>query len=282
MELIIYADESTKKGKFYSNFYAGLLVRSPDEPAVVDHLEHVKGEQNIFGEVKWEKVTSQYLEKYSALMDAFFDLVAADKVKVRVMFTQNRQVAVGLEKHHVLHRYELLYYQLLKHAFGLQHSRAELDRATTQLRLRLDRLPLNNERKAAFRSHLSNLTNNPQFRRAGIRLEPGNVAEIDSSQHVLAQCLDVVLGAMQFRLNDKHLVRPNGAKRRGKKTIAKEKLFKQISRRIRSIYTNFNIGISTGTSDLRDRWLHPYRHWLFIPKDSSIDTDPSLRKKGGN
>ena len=82
-------------------------------------------------------------------------------------------------------------------------------------------------------------------------------------------------GAIQFRLNNLHKVKPAGKKRRGKRTIAKEELYKQINRRIREIHPNFNIGISTGIKDDKSNyWRHSYRHWLFIPayyrEDSTI------------
>jgi hypothetical protein len=89
---------------------------------------------------------------------------------------------------------------------------------------------------------------------------------------MLLQCLDIVLGAMAFRLSNKHLIRPPGQHRRGKRTIAKEKLYQHISGRIRQIYPNFNIGESTGTQgDLANRWKHPYRHWKLIPKNDQRD-----------
>ncbi len=66
------------------------------------------------------------------------------------------------------------------------------------------------------------------------------------------------LGAMAFRLNDKHLVKPPGQVRRGKRTIAKEKLYKHILGRIRQLYPNFNIGESTGMQgDRANRWRTP-------------------------
>jgi len=56
------------------------------------------------------------------------------------------------------------------------------------------------------------------------------IAEVKSHNHVLLQCVDIVLGAIQFRLNDLHKVTPEGKWRRGKRTIAKEKLYKMINR----------------------------------------------------
>ncbi|WP_245183657.1 hypothetical protein [Lentibacillus salicampi] len=90
MQYIIYCDESEKRGKYFSNFYGGALVRSNDFHIVRGALELKKEELNLFNEVKWQKVTEKYLDKYKLLMDEFFYHVKQDKVKVRIMFTHNR------------------------------------------------------------------------------------------------------------------------------------------------------------------------------------------------
>ncbi|MGD6804469.1 MULTISPECIES: hypothetical protein [Rossellomorea] len=64
MQYIIYCDESEKTGKFYGNFYGGALVRSTDFHIVKNTLEDKKVSLNLLGEVKWQKVTPNYLEKY--------------------------------------------------------------------------------------------------------------------------------------------------------------------------------------------------------------------------
>ena len=38
-EFVIYTDESDKDGKFFSNFYGGVLVRSTDLNDVINALE---------------------------------------------------------------------------------------------------------------------------------------------------------------------------------------------------------------------------------------------------
>ena len=79
---------------------------------------------------------------------------------------------------------------------------------------------------------------------------------------------------MAFRLNDMHKVKPPGERTRGKRTIAKEKVYKHISQRIRDIYPNFNIGITRGKEgDSRNYWNHPYRHWSFKPKEFEVVED---------
>jgi hypothetical protein len=114
------------------------------------------------------------------------------------------------------------------------------------------------------------LTSSAEFRNADLSVIM--VREIESDHSVFMQAIDVVLGAMQFRLNDKHKEKPAGSRRRGKRTVAKERLYKHILTRIRRIRPSFNIGISTGTDKgLQDRWNHPYRHWLFRPTMHRVD-----------
>jgi hypothetical protein len=142
----------------------------------------------------------------------------------------------------------------------------------------MDQLPDNREQNAQFKAYLLGLNNNPHFRRARIRFQADQIAEVESHHHVLLQCLDVVLGAMAFRLNDKHKEKPLGERRRGKRTIAKEKLYKHLLKRIRRLYPNFNIGETTGKGgDWENLWRHPYRHWKFVPSDHEID--PTRTKK---
>lgn len=138
-ELVVYADESTSAGAYYSNFYGGALVESAHLKEVVDRLEAAKLEQRFFGEVKWAKVTGNYLDKYINLVDVAFDLVEERKMKLRVMFTQNYRRAANLSDYHREHAYHILYYQFLKHAFGLEFAASRP--ARTRIRYYLDHLP---------------------------------------------------------------------------------------------------------------------------------------------
>jgi hypothetical protein len=277
-EVTIYCDESDEHGEYYSNFFGGVLVRSKHIDFVRQTLEQRKIELNFLGEVKWTKVTSNYLEKYIALMDTFFDFVRDDAVKIRIMFTQNIHEAMGLSLYHRENAYFLHYYQFVKHAFGLQHNDIQAD--PLKVRLYFDHIPDTREKAEQFKDYIAGLNRSPHFERAGISISRDQVAEIDSRDHVLLQCLDITLGAMGFRLNDKHLAKPEGSRTRGKRTIAKEKLYQHINRRIRDIHPNFNIGMSTGDhGDTRNRWLHPYRHWVFLPEQRRTDLERSKKKR---
>lgn len=98
-----------------------------------------------------------------------------------------------------------------------------------------------------------------------------NITEVVSHNHVILQCMDIILGSMNFRLNDFHKEKLPNSSKRGKKTIAKEKLYKHILNRIRKVHPNFNIGISTELHNW-NTWTIPYRHWRFIPSDSTYYT----------
>lgn len=278
MEYIIYADESEKQGRFFSNFYGGTLVRSTDLLAVESALKETKRSQNLLQEVKWTKVTQNYLSKYLSLMDHFFDLVVQDKAKVRIMFTQNANRPTGLAAYHHEHEFYLLYYQFIKHAFGLQH--AGTPGKKTPLRIYLDEVPLTRTKNAEFKRYLASLSNLPGFQHAGIVVPYDQIAHVDSHNHVLLQCTDIVLGAIRFRLNDQHKAKPPDGRQRGSRTIAKAKLYRHINRRIRQIYPGFNIGVSTSDrGDPTNRWHDSYRHWVFVPAESSFDPTRTKRKR---
>lgn len=194
------------------------------------------------------------------------------------MLTQNQLIPTGLSPDQRRAEYHMLYYQFIKHAFGLRF--ADGRSTPVYVRLNMDQLPDNREQNVQFKAYLMGLNRNPNFRKAGIRFRPDQIAEVDSQDHVLLQCLDGVLGAMAFRLNDKHKAKPPGQRRRGKRTIAKERLYKHIRARICEIYPNFNIGESTGKGgDWANLWLHPYRHWKFVPAEHEIDATKTKPKK---
>jgi len=270
-ELVIYTDESVRTGEYFSNFYGGILVRSPDLQPAIDQLEECKRRQNLFNEIKWEKVTGNYLDKYVAVVDELFDLIARDLLKVRIMFTSNQYIPLGLSREQRQTEYHRLYYQFIKHAFGLQYCGQELA-PPVRVRLNIDQMPTCREETAQFKAFVAGLNRNPEMRTSGIRFDAQQIAEVASHDHVLLQCIDIVLGAMAFRLNDRHKAKPEGQHRRGKRTIAKESLYRYIINRVRQIYPHFNIGESTGLKgDLSNRWRHSDCHWKLIPRDHKRD-----------
>ena len=201
-EYIIFCDESEKKGRFYSNFYGGLIVGASQFERVTQRLNQKKQELNLFHEIKWERVSEPYLAKYAEFIHAFFGEVVNGNIKVRIMFRQNAQRPSGLTPEQIEEPYYMLYYQFVKHAFGLQFI-APVEHGT-RLRLYFDQFPDTGEKVERFKGFLLGLSKNVAFRNAKIIIAKEDIAEVDSREHVLVQGLDIVLGAMAFRLNDKH------------------------------------------------------------------------------
>lgn len=265
-EYIIFSDESEKTGKYFSNFYGGVIVGASQYQRVTERLHELKTKLGFHGEVKWEKVTERYLEQYKELMAHFFDEIINGHLKVRIMFTQNARRANGLTREDYEHQYFKLYYQFIKHAFGLKFI-TPADKGTL-LRLYFDKFPDTDEKIDQFKGYLLRLQSLSEFRTARLIFEAENITEVRSHEHVLLQCLDIVLGSMAFRLNDKHKLIPEGQRVRGKRTRAKEALYKVILAEICKTHSGFNIGGSTGRNgNSRAYWEAPYMHWLFTPKN---------------
>ena len=92
--------------------------------------------------------------------------------------------------------------------------------------------------------------------------------------------MDIILGAMNFKLNNMNKEKLPNSNKRGKRTIAKEKLYKKILENIKTIYPNFNIGVSTSSrDDFANNWKDSYRHWCFKSKNSVFDSTLTKKSK---
>ena len=116
------------------------------------------------------------------------------------------------------------------------------------------------------------------FQNARIVIGDGDVAEVNSKKHLPLQVVDVVLGAMCFRLNDKHKERGIDGKR-AKRNIVKEKLYKYIRTKIWELHPGFNIGVTTPITKMSDLWERPYLHWNFVPKNYTKNEGMTKRHK---
>ncbi len=276
-QYLIYADESHRKGKFFSNFYGGALINYNNLEKINSCLNEKKNNLGMFQEVKWTKVTEQYLDKYIELIDYFFTFVQNNQIKIRIMFRQNATVPRNLTKEQEENEYFLLYYQFIKHVFGIDYCNSS-EKDNIVLKLYFDKLPDTKKKNKVFKGHIFAL--NEFLFSNNIHIYNEDITEVDSKNHVILQCMDIILGAMNFKLNDMHKEKIVGTNKRGKRTIAKEILYKEILKNIRKIYPNFNIGVSTSArGDLSNRWKDPYRHWCFKSRDSVFDGNLTKKSK---
>ncbi|HOW67751.1 MAG TPA: DUF3800 domain-containing protein [Candidatus Paceibacterota bacterium] len=277
-EYLIFCDESDRRGTYFSNFYGGLRIGASNLNSVNERLVKKKEDLKLVSEVKWEKTDRTVESRYEAMVTAFFDEIDDGRLVVRIMFTQNACVPLGLSREQEVHEYYLLYYQFLKHGFGL---RQMPNHATPpKLRIYLDEIGDTREQMAKFRGFIAGLAQDSLIRKTGLILQEQDITEVRSHDHILMQCLDVVLGSISFRLNDKHKAIPEGKKRRGKRTIAKERLYRHIYQQIcRVAGPRFNIGISTRVVPYPDgQWSMAYLHWLFKPTNHRFDGEKAKKK----
>ncbi len=271
-EYIFFCDESDRKGQFYSNFYGGVRIGASHLNSVNMALIARKESLGLNSEIKWEKTDQMNVERYEQMMDAFFREIDSHSLAVRIMFTQNIHVAQGLTERHIEDSYYILYYQFLKHAFGLGFLPPHLH--PPRIRIYLDEMGDTKEKAAQFRGYLASLSQVNRIRAHGVVLNQQEITEVRSHEHILMQCLDVVLGSITFRLNNKHLAIPPGQNRRGKRTLAKHRLYKFILGQIKRVTgkAHFNIGVSTISASTKEGgWSDPYLHWCFKPRDHVVD-----------
>lgn len=258
----LYCDESIKNGDFFSNFYGGALVDAYHIQKITHALNQKKNELNLQGEIKWSKATEPYLQKYMDFIELYFQYIKSGKIKIRIMFIQNINRPQKLTEEQRNNEYFLLYYQFFKHAFGLRYCGSS---AETPVRIipYFDQFPHKKDKIENFKNFISTI---PVFKENGIIVNKDDITEINSKDHVILQGMDIILGSMQFRLNKEHERKDPQTGRRGKRTKAKEKLYKFIHHEICDIFPNFNIGVSTGYRGSSNAfWEHPYRHWNFKP-----------------
>ncbi len=261
----IWFDESDKEGAFYSNFYGGILVDSKNYEKVIAMSKTFIEEYGITEEIKWQKVNEFCYENYKKLVDFIFSLLAEDLIKIRIFFRNNQYEAPSLTREQKRKTYSLLYYQFIKHAFGVQYSNTS--GSPKYLKIMLDDIPLKGEDKKEFKSYIYRLNNDAGFQKANVIIRESDICEVDSKKHLMLQFIDLILGSICFRLNNKHKIKDAATGKRGKRTKVKEKLYKYINTKIRLLKPGFNIGESTGISKIEERWTLPYSHWSFKPSN---------------
>lgn len=268
---LIYADESDRRGKFYSNFFGGVLLEAADRQRIDETLNAKKKELGLRGELKWQRVDQTCFERYAEFLNLYFEFIASARLKVRIMFTQNIYEPRYLKQHQRDDEYFILYYQFIKHAFGLSYSNPNaVDDVTVSIYP--DMIPDSSEKRDQFMDYLSRIPQSRLYARSGVHIPRGGITDVDSSKHIILQGLDVILGSICWRLNDRHRDKPEGSRRRGKRTVAKHCLYKVINGNIRQIYPNFNIGVGTAQHNgPSDRWTQPYRHWRFTPTNHVVN-----------
>lgn len=75
------------------------------------------------------------------------------------MFRQNAYVSKGLTKEQIDNQYFLLYYQFIKHSFGLDYCNTDFENNLIALKLYFDQLPDTKDKCNSFKEHIYSLNN---------------------------------------------------------------------------------------------------------------------------
>lgn len=273
----IWTDESDSTGKYYANFYGGILIRSEHYEEVLQRLSDVVKEVGLEAEeIKWQKANEYTEERYKRIIDVLFDILGEGKAKMRIFFRHRQFEPVGLSNEQRRKEYPKLYYQFIKNDFGLVFSNPK--GKSVRVRLLIDDMPLKGPDRDEFLKAIYHLNELKTFQKANIHINDGDVAEVNSKKHLPLQVMDVVLGSMCFRLNDKHKERGIDGKR-AKRNIVKERLYKHIRTRIWGLHPGFNIGVTTPITKQSDLWERPYLHWNFVPRNFTKNEELTKRHK---
>ena len=250
---IIVCDESTKKGKRYSYFFGGALLRE-SEYEKITQIFKLFIEQAQLGEAKRTKITQLNYKSYIDLMDLFFTYVKAGKINARVMLTNNNdldRIPNSLDE-----TYCKFYYLFIRYAFSLFYAKKDI-----QIRLALDDLPETKESCKNLKEHLvKNLKRVDFFDCNKVVLQAQDIEEVDSRKHPILQCVDVLIGIVDFALNS------SAEDRTSKRGKAKWQVWKFVESKIYEIHPDLILDATTKPIKSHKGWLDPYKHFVYTKK----------------
>lgn len=250
---IIVCDESTKKGKKYSYFFGGAILKE-SEYEKTNRIFKLFLEQTNLGEAKRTKITQLNYKSYIDLMDLFFTHIKANKIRARVMLTNNNdleRIPSSLDE-----TYCKFYYLFIRHAFSLFHARKDI-----QIRLALDDLPETKTSCKKLKDHLVNNLQKVEFAGCNkVILKAKDIEEVDSKKHPILQCVDVLIGLVDFAMNS------SAEERSSKRGKAKWQVWKFIESKIREIHPNIILDTTTWPIYSNKGWKDPYKHFVYTRK----------------
>lgn len=251
---IITCDESTRHGAKYSYFYGGVIIPENKYESISKKLNLYKENIGLPHEMKRTKIDMTNVSRYIDMLDFFFTFVKSGDIRVRVMFSDNRDLEVIPKKEN--QTFVKFYYLFIRHAFALPYAGEDI-----RLRLIFDELPESAATRKEFKSYLiSNLTHIPnEDAKNSVIIEQDSIEEVDSKKHIILQCADVIVGLIDFILNDPH----NQAIDKSRKWHAKHKLSEVLLDYIEQLHPNFELCTTTRPTKGINAWLDKYRHFVY-------------------
>lgn len=269
----IYADESWTHGGVPQNRYwrifGGIFGKQSDLDRLDTELRHAIARHGLRGEVKWGHISAANLGAYIELVDILFQSIERGEAKYRQMFLDRSFVRVP--RHDEAKESELtvqfkLYYQFLKHAFGIEYLPPALDDDSIDLLIRLDShtSQQHTARLTDFARNLPHFVNRPDL--------SVFVTFVNSKRVPRLQICDLLMGAAGSYGNKMHKRRRPGQRGMTHKQKLRLELAKHIYDGLRAIDADdrgsraFSWFESTGhNGSIENRYHHKVRIWKFMP-----------------
>lgn len=194
-KVYIYCDESCQDSHNFM-LLGGIAIKAELVPSFESAVAQIRQETNMHKELKWSRVTPQKQAEYQKFIDLFFDWNESGQLSFHCMILDNTKI----DHRQFGGSYELGFYkfvyQLLLHCFGKRYGGSNdlhvfLDQRQTGYDMGEVRKILNNGMTARFKND----------RRPFRLVEP-----VDSKKVSAIQINDLILGALGYRKNKRHLV----------------------------------------------------------------------------
>jgi hypothetical protein len=273
----IYADEAWTHSSLpllrYHCFFGGIFgSQSLLGRLETDLIEIKKVKMLATTEIKWSSLKPAKLETYKQLVDCFFDHLDKKELTYRQMFRDRSFVFCNETGNTTSEKTELdvqfmLFYQFIKHAFGLEFLPVQHD-VIHEILVRLD-----GHSSQRHKDQLESYIN--QLNRLGGRNDIIVKASfIDSKSSNVLQLCDVIMGAAGSYGNKQHKLRSHGQRGMTKAQKPRFDLSKYIYNKIKELDAKhrgsraFNWFESTGMQGQPEFKLHhKLRIWKYIPKN---------------
>ncbi len=257
---IIICDESTKHGKLYSYFLGGAMILERDYQEINDELYRLK-HLLVLKELKRNYIDITNADKYIKVLQLFFDYIKKGKVKVRVFFSDNKLLSKRIKEKGDL-TFNKFYYFLLKFGFNIKSSPTNID-----LRIMFDMLPDKESTNDKFKKHLVDKLNIPAKEQndSFVSLKMEDISEVDSKKHMVLQCVDVIIGLMDYFCNDfisEHYI--TSKKEKGRYLVLNY-ILSNINTLTNNIEGTFDIFKTTPGLLGRNGWAMKYAHYMYKP-----------------
>jgi hypothetical protein len=193
----IWADEAWTHGGGEPNrywcFFGGVMGPQAAIDRLDSELSKIKRAHNLAGEVAWANVRAKNLPPYRAMVDCLVDLLQRTDLHFRQVFLDRSLIRVdqngAANPVADLDVQYLIYYQFLKHAFGIRYLPVAPPGQTHRILIRLDDHS-SQRHKSDLQSFVENLKST--LHRPDLSIE---VTFHDSKKSVRLQICDLLIGA---------------------------------------------------------------------------------------